>query len=99
MQRVENALADTADRSAHFVCALALAWPGGGTDVFEGRVDGQLVWPPRGDRGFGYDPVFLPDGHSETFGEMEPEAKHAISHRAAAFRSFAAACLAGGSRK
>ena len=93
MQRVEDALADTADRSAHFVCALALAWPGGGTDIFEGRVDGQLVWPPRGDRGFGYDPVFLPDGHSETFGEMEPEAKHAISHRAAAFRSFAAACL------
>lgn len=95
MQRVEDALQGKADRSAHFVCALALAWPGGGTAVFEGRVDGQLVWPPRGDQGFGYDPVFLPDGHSDTFGEMDPAAKHAISHRAAAFRAFAAACLAG----
>lgn len=93
MQRVEDALQGKTDRSAHFVCALALAWPGGGTEVFEGRVDGRLAWPPRGDRGFGYDPVFLPDGHSETFGEMDPAAKHAISHRAAAFQAFAAACL------
>jgi XTP/dITP diphosphohydrolase len=96
MQRVEDALQGKTDRSAHFVCALALAWPGGGTAVFEGRVDGQLVWPPRGGQGFGYDSVFLPDGHSDTFGEMDPAAKHAISHRAAAFRAFAAACLIGG---
>jgi XTP/dITP diphosphohydrolase len=96
MRRVEDALQGKTDRSAHFVCALALAWPGGGTAVFEGRVDGQLVWPPRGGQGFGYDSVFLPDGHSDTFGEMDPAAKHAISHRAAAFRAFAAACLIGG---
>ncbi len=94
MRRVEDALDGKADRSAHFVCALALAWPDGGTELFEGRVDGQLVWPPRGDRGFGYDPMFLPDGGSQTFGEMDPDAKHAISHRADAFRKFAAACLA-----
>jgi len=94
MRRVEDALDSKADRSAHFVCALALAWPDGGTELFEGRVDGRLVWPPRGDRGFGYDPMFLPDGGSQTFGEMDPDAKHAISHRADAFRKFAAACLA-----
>ncbi len=72
-------------RRAHFVCAMCLAWPDGDTQVFEGRVDGTLVWPPRGDNGFGYDPVFQPDGHSETFGEMEPRQKHAMSHRARAF--------------
>jgi len=94
MQRVEDLLSGKQDRRAHFVCALALAWPDGETEIFEGRVDGRLVWPPRGERGFGYDPIFLPDGRSETFGEMQPEAKHAISHRAAAFRAFAAACLA-----
>lgn len=94
MRRVEDALAGKDDRQAHFICALALAWPGGETQVYEGRVDGALVWPPRGARGFGYDPVFLPDGASQTFGEMAPEAKHAISHRAAAFRAFAAGCLA-----
>ena len=94
MRRVEDALAGKDDRRAHFVCALALAWPGGATHVFEGRVDGTLVWPPRGDKGFGYDPTFLPDGGPQTFGEMEPDAKHAISHRAAAFRAFAAVCLA-----
>ncbi len=94
MRRVEDALAGKTDRSAHFVCVLALAWPDGGTELFEGRVDGQLVWPPRGDRGFGYDPMFLPDGGAQTFGEMDPDAKHAISHRADAFRKFAAACLA-----
>ncbi len=79
------------DRSAHFVCALALADPDGGVEVFEGRVDGALVWPPRGDRGFGYDPVFLPDGETVTFGEMDPATKHAMSHRARAFAKLLAA--------
>ena len=85
------------ERRAHFVSALALALPDGSSEAFEGRVDGTLVWPPRGDRGFGYDPMFLPDGHSRTFGEMSAEEKHgwrpgggeALSHRARAFRLFA----------
>ena len=85
MEKVEQALQGQADRRAHFVCALCLAWPGGETRVFEGRVDGSLVWPPRGDRGFGYDPVFQPAGHAITFGEMAPAEKHAMSHRARAF--------------
>lgn len=78
---------------ANFTCALCLAWPDGGTQVFEGRVFGRLVWPPRGDKGFGYDPMFVPEGGDLTFGEMEPEAKHAISHRAEAFRLFVATCF------
>jgi XTP/dITP diphosphohydrolase len=82
---------EDAPRDAHFVCALALAWPDGHVEWFEGRVDGTLVWPPRGTKGFGYDPMFLPDGHDLTFGEMEEEAKHAISHRADAFRQMVAA--------
>ncbi|MDE0059853.1 MAG: RdgB/HAM1 family non-canonical purine NTP pyrophosphatase [Defluviicoccus sp.] len=94
MRRVEEALAPDADRRAAFVCALALAWPDRHVETFEGRVEGRLVWPPRGKRGFGYDPIFVPRGGSLTFGEMEPAAKHAISHRAAAFRKLAAACFA-----
>ncbi len=82
-----------APRRAAFVCALALVWPDGHSEVFEGEVTGQLVWPPRGTRGFGYDPMFLPEGHSLTFGEMDPEAKHAISHRARAFAQLTEACL------
>jgi len=74
-----------ARRRAHFVSALCLAWPDGHAEVFEGRVDGTLVWPPRGTRGFGYDPMFQPDGFERTFGEMEPAQKHAMSHRARAF--------------
>src|SRR5918911_841522 len=75
--------------AAHFICALAIAWPNDGqTETFEGRVDGTLVWPPRGDRGFGYDPIFVPVGHSETFGELDPELKHSINHRADAFRKL-----------
>jgi XTP/dITP diphosphohydrolase len=98
MQKVEAALAGKADRSAHFVCALALAWPAKGnkpgeTEVFEGRVDGALVWPPRGDQGFGYDPIFVPDGFDITFGEMDPAKKHAMSHRARAFAQLVAACF------
>ncbi len=80
-------------RDAHFVCALALAWPDGHVEWFEGRVEGTLVWPPRGGNGFGYDAMFLPDGGSETFGEIDPDAKHAISHRADAFRQMVAAVL------
>ena len=76
---------------AHFVCALSLCWPDGHLETFEGRVDGHLVWPPRGDKGFGYDPMFRPWGHEVSFGEMDPEAKHAISHRADAFRKLVAA--------
>ena len=80
-----------AGRNAHFICALALAWPDGHVEAFEGRVDGVLVWPPRGTQGFGYDPMFQPIGHSVTFGEMEPGAKHAMSHRADAFAKLVAA--------
>lgn len=101
MRKVEEQLAAKgatapSDRRAHFVCALALAWPEGERAVFDGRVDGTLVWPPRGSRGFGYDPMFLPDGHAQTFGEMEPAAKHAISHRARAFRQLVDEVLGDG---
>jgi XTP/dITP diphosphohydrolase len=95
MARVQEALGDSEDRSAYFVCALALAWPDGHRECFEGRVDGTLVWPPRGQRGFGYDPIFLAAGQSLTFGEMEPARKHAMSHRAQAFAKLVAACLVG----
>ncbi len=80
-------------RAAWFICALAIAWPDGVEASFEGRIDGELVWPPRGTRGFGYDPMFVPAGHSLTFGEMDPAAKHAMSHRARAFEKFVGACL------
>ncbi len=75
-------------RQAHFICALCLAWPDGHDEIFEGRVDGALVWPPRGSNGFGYDPMFVPDGFSQTFGEMEPAMKHKMSHRARAFEKL-----------
>jgi XTP/dITP diphosphohydrolase len=80
-------------RRGHFVSALCLSWPNGEDQIFEGRVFGTLVWPPRGNQGFGYDPMFLPDNGSDTFGEMEANAKHAISHRAHAFDKFVKACL------
>lgn len=87
-------------RRAHFACALCVAWPDGHREEFEGRVDGRLVFPPRGERGFGYDPVFLPDGFDRTFGEMAAEEKHGLppvgqglSHRARAFLKLAEACL------
>jgi XTP/dITP diphosphohydrolase len=79
--------------SAQFVCALTLAWPDGHVESFQGVLPGQLVWPPRGQRGFGYDPMFLADGQELSFGEMEPAAKHAISHRALAFRQLIDACF------
>ncbi len=96
MRTVEERLAGKADRTAHFVCALALCWPDGHCETFEGTVYGTLVWPPRGDNGFGFDPMFMADGHAITFGEMEPAAKHAISHRANAFRKLVAACFGPG---
>ena len=96
MQKAEDrlaALGADVDRSAAFVCTLALVWPDGHSEVFEGRVEGTLVWPPRGDLGFGYDPVFVPAGHHQTFAEMDPAAKHAISHRADAFAKLVASAL------
>ncbi|HEX6101759.1 MAG TPA: RdgB/HAM1 family non-canonical purine NTP pyrophosphatase [Alphaproteobacteria bacterium] len=93
MERVQRELGGSADRRAHFICALAMAWPDGHVESFEGRVDGILVWPPRGSRGFGYDPMFLPEGGTLTFGEMEPDAKHRISHRARAFAQLTARCF------
>ncbi len=103
MQRIEDELAklDNPSRAARFVCSLALVWPddvGGGAgaaETFEGVVEGELVWPPRGDKGFGYDPVFVADGHKLTFGEMEGNEKHAISHRADAFKKLVGACFRG----
>ncbi len=81
-------------RRAAFHCTLCLAWPDGHDEIFAGRVDGQLVWPMRGDQGFGFDPIFVPDGRTETFGEMAPEEKHAISHRADAFAKLVEGCFA-----
>jgi len=98
MRRVQNELdvvgANSAQlRAANFTTALVLAWPDGHTEEFEGRIHGTLVWPPRGDRGFGYDPMFVAEGHTQTFGEMEPAEKHTISHRAEAFRQLVDACF------
>lgn len=95
MARVWELVLESEDRRAHFVCALALAWPDGHSEVFEGRVDGDIVWPPTGDKGFGYDPIFQPEGYFITFAEMEPAAKHHISHRAHAFEQLVAACFRG----
>lgn len=94
MDRVERELGDHRETDAHFVCALALCWPDGHCETFEGTVHGRLTFPPRGDRGFGYDPIFVPNGHALTFGEMDPEDKDRISHRADAFRQLVAVCLA-----
>ena len=78
---------------ANFTSVLCLACPGEPAQCFEGKVFGHIVWPPRGSNGFGYDPMFVPDGHEQTFGEMDPARKHALSHRARSFEKFAAACL------
>jgi XTP/dITP diphosphohydrolase len=102
MQTIEDKLRAliTPNRRAQFVAALCLAWPDGHTEDFEGRVDGTLIWPPRGDQGFGYDPMFLPDGFDRTFGDMSADEKHGLpprgkglSHRARAFVQLAQACL------
>jgi XTP/dITP diphosphohydrolase len=108
MQMIEDKLAEQGakapgQRRAHFVSALCVAWPDGHVEEFEAKVDGTLIWPPRGGQGFGYDPMFLPDGHSRSFGEMPAQEKHGLpprgkglSHRARAFRKLADACLDGG---
>jgi XTP/dITP diphosphohydrolase len=89
--REVEAAGEDAGHDAHFACALSLAWPDDGqVQSFEGRVDGKLTWPPRGDQGFGYDPMFVPVGYGETFGEMDQAEKHRISHRADAFRKLVA---------
>jgi len=102
MQMIEDKLRalKTTNRRAQFVAALCLAWPDGHLEEFEGHVNGALVWPPRGDQGFGYDPMFLPDGSDRTFGEMSADEKHGLlprgkglSHRARAFVQLAQACL------
>lgn len=93
MARVERELGDNPDRRASFVAVLALAWPDGHLESFRGEVHGSVVFPPRGTRGFGYDPIFLPAGASETFGELDGTARMRISHRMVAFRQLAAACL------
>jgi len=92
MARVQEELQASGQApTAHFICALTLAWPDGEMATFIGRVDGTLIWPPRGDRGFGYDPIFVPQGYDISFGEMDPDAKHAMSHRADAFAQLVAA--------
>jgi XTP/dITP diphosphohydrolase len=100
MQTIEDKISGSSNRKAQFVAALCLAWPDGHTEDFEARVDGILVWPPRGDKGFGYDPMFLPDGFDRTFGEMDADEKHGLpprgkglSHRARAFVQLAQASL------
>jgi XTP/dITP diphosphohydrolase len=92
MARVERELKEknAADRSAKFVCALAFALPKGGHEIFVGEVRGKLVFPPRGTRGFGYDPIFIAEGMDRTFGEIDPDLKHSISHRAKAFAKLKA---------
>src|SRR5579875_1881193 len=92
MSRVERELGANPDRRAYFVAVLALAWPDGHLESFRGEVHGSVVFPPRGTRGFGYDPIFLPAGASRTFGELDGEARMKISHRTVAFRQLAAAC-------
>ncbi len=95
MEKVERELQahNAINRKAKFVCTLAMVWPDGYEDVFEGEVHGTLVWPPRGERGFGYDPMFVANGETLTFGEMDPAKKHAMSHRADAFAKLKAALL------
>jgi len=105
MQKVEDALTEKGatddERTARFVSVLCLAWPDGHTEFFRGEVEGKVVWPPRGTQGFGYDPVFQPEGHERTFGEMSADEKHgwkpgeaeALSHRARAFKRFVETCL------
>ena len=94
MKRVHEEMAEAAGPdTAHFTCALSLAWPDGHVETFEGHVHGHIVWPPRGEHGFGYDPIFRREGDDLTFGEMDPDRKHRLSHRAAAFGQLVRACL------
>jgi XTP/dITP diphosphohydrolase len=106
MRRVEDGLAEAGAeagaetgaerRAAHFACVLSLCWPDNHCESFAGAVHGSLIWPPRGSRGFGYDPIFVAKGYQVTFGEMDPHEKHRISHRARAFELLTASCFAGG---
>lgn len=93
MALVQEKLGENTDRRAYFVSVLALAWPDGHVEHFEGRIHGKLIWPPRGNDGFGYDPMFLPDGYGQTFGEMPYDEKQRISHRAVAFRKLIDGCF------
>ena len=93
MKRVNDELADKKDRSAAFICALALAWPDGHVESFQGEISGALIWPPRGDKGFGYDPLFVPKNDNRTFAEISSDEKHSISHRAKAFEQLVRACF------
>jgi XTP/dITP diphosphohydrolase len=93
MRRVIDELAGKPDRGAAFVCVLALAWPDGHVETFEGRIEGSITDAPRGSGGFGYDPIFIPLNYNETFGEMEPERKQAMSHRAQAFAKLVEECF------
>ena len=95
MRRVHQQAEGLEDRRAWFMCAICLAWPDGQTATFLGRAGGELVWPPRGNKGFGYDPIFVPHGGSETYGEMDQSRKHATSHRALAMAQFFKSCLPG----
>ena len=93
MALVQEKLGQTPNRRAYFISVLALAWPDGHTECFEGRVHGDLIWPPRGDKGFGYDPMFLLDGYDMTFGEMNYDEQQSISHRAVAFQKLIDGCV------
>ena len=93
MALVQEKLGQTPNRRAYFISVLALAWPDGHTECFEGRVHGDLIWPPRGDKGFGYDPMFLLNGYDVTFGEMNYDEKQRISHRAVAFQKLIDGCV------
>ena len=95
MSRVNKAMGDAADRRANFTAVLAMCWPDGHCETFEGKVFGTLVWPPRGEKGFGFDPMFVPDGYDVTFSEMDPAIKHTISHRAVAFKKLMDTCFSG----
>lgn len=94
MDRVRAELGDNPSRDAMFICALTLAWPDGHDETFLGTITGALTFPAKGEQGFGYDPIFVPTGFSQTFGEMDPAKKHAMSHRAHAFEQLVAACFA-----
>ena len=93
MGRVWTELEAIEDKSAHFTSALALCWPDGHSEIFEGYIHGTIVWPQRGDKGFGYDPIFQPNGHNQTFGELENNVKYSISHRFQAFEKLVKACF------
>lgn len=93
MEKLNEELGDQKDRSAHFSCAIVIAWPDGQTEEFEGKVNGTLCWPPKGEKGFGYDPMFVPNGYQLSFAELPAEEKNKISHRARALKLFTDHCL------